>query len=54
VGCTAAPCRARFWAGRGAHVDFTHPEGVRWWQETLRSEVLEYGIDAGWNDNNEY
>jgi alpha-glucosidase len=53
-GVTGAPCIGRFWDGQGAHVDFTHPEGVRWWQETLRSEVLEYGIDAGWNDNNEY
>ena len=27
---------------------------MRWWQESLRREVLDYGIDAGWNDNNEY
>ena len=30
------------------------PTGVRWWQEGLRRQVLDYGIDAGWNDNNEY
>ena len=51
---TGAPCIGRFWDGQGAHVDFTHPEGIRWWQENLRVEVLDYGIDAGWNDNNEY
>jgi alpha-glucosidase len=51
---TRAPCISQFWDGQGAHVDFTHADGVRWWQENLRSEVLDYGIDAGWNDNNEY
>jgi alpha-glucosidase len=51
---TRAPCVSQFWDGEGAHVDFTHPEGVRWWQESLAREVLDYGIDAAWNDNNEY
>jgi alpha-glucosidase len=51
---TGQPCISQFWDGEGAHLDFTHPEGVRWWQESLREEVLDYGIDAGWNDNNEY
>ena len=51
---TGRPCVSQFWDGEGAHVDFTHPEGIRWWQENLRKEVLDYGIDAGWNDNNEY
>src|SRR5262249_20390791 len=36
-----------------AHVDFTHPEGVRWWQDSLGRELLDHGI-LGWNDNNEY
>jgi alpha-glucosidase len=51
---TGTPCVGQFWDGHGAHVDFTHPEGVRWWQNGLREQVLAYGIDAGWNDNNEY
>ena len=51
---TGQPCIGQFWDGQGAHVDFTHPEGIRWWQESLRAQVLDYGIDAGWNDNNEY
>jgi alpha-glucosidase len=51
---TGKPCIGQFWDGEGAHIDFTHPEGVRWWKENLRKEVLDYGIDAGWNDNNEY
>ena len=51
---TGEPCIGQFWDGEGAHIDFSHPEGVRWWQEGLRRQVLDYGIDAGWNDNNEY
>jgi alpha-glucosidase len=51
---TGGPCIGQFWDGEGAHIDFTHSEGIRWWQQSLRREVLDYGIDAGWNDNNEY
>jgi alpha-glucosidase len=51
---TGLPCVGQFWDGVGAQVDFTHPAGVAWWQEGLRTQVLDYGIDAGWNDNNEY
>jgi alpha-glucosidase len=25
-----------------------------WWQRGLESQILDYGIDAAWNDNNEY
>jgi alpha-glucosidase len=49
-----APLKSQFWGGEGAHVDFTHPAGVAWWKEGLTRQVLEYGVDAGWNDNNEY
>ncbi|HEY1460056.1 MAG TPA: glycoside hydrolase family 31 protein [Casimicrobiaceae bacterium] len=51
---TGTPCIGQFWDGQGAHLDFTHPEGIRWWQDGLHRQVLDYGIDAGWNDNNEY
>jgi alpha-glucosidase len=51
---TGRPCIGQFWDGEGAHVDFTNPEGIAWWQESLRQQVLDYGVDAGWNDNNEY
>ncbi len=50
---SAKPSLGQFWDGEGAHVDFTHPEGVRWWRDSLTRELLEYGI-IGWNDNNEY
>jgi alpha-glucosidase len=51
---TGAPCLGQFWDGWGAHVDFTHPAGIGWWQRGLTHQVLETGIDVGWNDNNEY
>ena len=51
---SGAPVMEQFWDGVGAHLDFTHPAAVRWWQDSLRTQVLDYDIDAGWNDNNEY
>ena len=44
----------QFWDGVGAHLDFTHPAALAWWQKNLKAQVLDYGIDTGWNDNNEY
>ena len=49
-----APVREPFWDGMGAHLDFTNPRTIAWWQQQLRQQVLDYGIDVGWNDNNEY
>lgn len=48
------PVVEQFWDGVGSHLDFTHPGVVAWWQKSLTEEVLDYRIDAGWNDNNEY
>ncbi len=48
------PVLEPFWDGNGAHLDFTKPATIAWWQQNLRQQVLEHGIDAGWNDNNEY
>ena len=48
------PLLSQFWDGEGAHIDFTSAAGVQWWQHGLASAVLVAGIDAGWNDNNEY
>jgi len=50
---TGQPCVGQFWDGEGAHVDFTHPAGIAWWQRSLQRQLLALGI-VGWNDNNEY
>ncbi len=48
------PVVEQFWDGVGSHLDFTHPAVISWWQKSLKEQVLDFGIDAGWNDNNEY
>jgi len=53
-GRSGAPCVSPFWDGEGSNVDFTSAEGIAWWKSGLTREVLDFGIDAGWNDNNEY
>ncbi len=51
---TGQPVLEPFWDGQGSHLDFTKHETIRWWQDGLKRQVLDYGIDVGWNDNNEY
>lgn len=43
-----------FWDGQGSHLDFTCAKAVAWWQEQLKTQILDRGIEVGWNDNNEY
>ncbi|MGJ3239205.1 MAG: TIM-barrel domain-containing protein [Anaerolineae bacterium] len=38
----------------GSHLDFTHPETYSWWQKMATKTLLAYGVDALWNDNNEF
>ena len=51
---TGQPCLDQFWDGWGAHLDFTRDSDREWWQKNFREQVLDFGIDTGWNDNNEY
>jgi len=51
---TGAPIVEQFWDGVGSHLDFSHPPAIAWWKSQLAAQVLDYGIDVGWNDNNEY
>jgi alpha-glucosidase len=48
------PCLDQFWDGWGAHLDFTRAPDRTWWQANFQKQVLDFGIDIGWNDNNEY
>jgi alpha-glucosidase len=48
------PVWTQFWDGLGAYVDFTNPAARAWWTAQVKSALLEYGIDATWNDNNEF
>lgn len=43
-----------FWGGAGSYLDFTNPICYDWWKAGVQEQLLEYGIDSTWNDNNEY
>ncbi|HVU12797.1 MAG TPA: glycoside hydrolase family 31 protein [Phototrophicaceae bacterium] len=55
-----APALTRFWSGgafehgEGGYVDFTSAAGYQWWKDQLKSALLDFGVDAAWNDNNEF
>jgi alpha-glucosidase len=51
---TGKPILEPYWDGMGSHLDFTNRASIDWWQKNLKAQVLDYGIDVGWNDNNEY
>lgn len=51
---SSEPVIEPLWDGEGAHLDFTNEQTIKWWQDNLQKQILEYGIDIGWNDNNEY
>jgi alpha-glucosidase len=51
---SGAPIIEPFWDGVGSHLDFTQPKTIAWWQADLNTALLDYGMNAGWNDNNEY
>lgn len=48
------PERSMFWDDEGSHLDFTNPKTIDWWKDNVKAQLLEYGIDSTWNDNNEF
>ena len=48
------PEMAMFWDEIGAYLDFTNPETITWWKRNVTEQLLDFGIDSTWNDNNEY
>jgi alpha-glucosidase len=49
-----APVEAQFWDEVGSYIDFTNPRAAEWWQAQVGSALLDHGMLATWNDNNEY
>lgn len=49
-----APEISIFWGGDASYLDFTNPKTFAWWQQNVRTQLLEYGITSTWNDNNEF
>ena len=48
------PAWVQFWDEVGAYLDFTNPDTIEWWKAKVKSALLDYGISATWNDNNEF
>ena len=49
-----APHWVQFWDEVGAYIDFTNPAAAVWWKARVTDSLLDYGVAATWNDNNEY
>ena len=48
------PHMTQFWGGMGGYLDFTNPKTSAWWTARVTDALLEKGIVATWNDNNEF
>jgi alpha-glucosidase len=51
---SGAPVLEQFWDAPGAYLDFTNPATRTWWAEHVTTQLLDYGMAATWNDNNEF
>ncbi len=47
------PTVAYFWDALGSYIDFTNPRAAAWWKSQVTSALLDIGMAATWNDNNE-
>ncbi|MFO1014301.1 MAG: glycoside hydrolase family 31 protein [Caulobacteraceae bacterium] len=48
------PSWCQFWDGVGAYLDFSNPKAAAWWRQHVTADLLDMGITATWNDNNEF
>ncbi|MDR1827071.1 MAG: glycoside hydrolase family 31 protein [Methylobacteriaceae bacterium] len=48
------PEMVQFWDEVGAYLDFTNPAAQAWWRAHVTEALLDYGMAATWNDNNEF
>lgn len=44
----------QFWDGQGSYLDFTNPKAREFWISQVKDKLLDKGIKATWNDNNEF
>ena len=54
LGPDGEPSWCQFWDGVGAYLDFTNPDAQDWWRTHVTADLLDMGIAATWNDNNEF
>lgn len=43
-----------FWGGMGSYLDFTNEDAFDFWSACVKNNLVDYGYEAIWNDNNEY
>ena len=48
------PFITEFWDGIGSYIDFTNKDAFNYWKHKVTEMLLDYGITATWNDNNEF
>ncbi|WP_324133496.1 TIM-barrel domain-containing protein [Bosea sp. (in: a-proteobacteria)] len=48
------PHVTQFWGGPAAYLDFTNPKTSAWWSQQVKEQLIDYGINSTWNDNNEF
>jgi alpha-glucosidase len=48
------PFVTQFWDGLGSYLDFTNPDAFDFWKKQVKEKLLDFGIIATWNDNNEF
>ncbi|MCH5320204.1 MAG: DUF5110 domain-containing protein [Eubacterium sp.] len=48
------PFITEFWDGYGSYLDFTNDDAFDFWRGRVTETLLDYGITATWNDNNEF
>lgn len=48
------PFITEFWDGLGSYLDFTNENAFDFWKSKVTETLLDYGITATWNDNNEF
>ena len=51
---SGAPFVTEFWDGLGSYIDFANPGAFAWWEQKVTKTLLDYGVEATWNDNNEF
>jgi alpha-glucosidase len=47
------PTELQYWDEVGAALDFTNPATAQWWRAQVKAALLDHGLTATWNDNNE-
>lgn len=50
----STPFITEFWDGYGSYLDFTNKKAFDFWKNKVTDMLLDYGITATWNDNNEF